>query len=148
MLSPAVGDTTCSTSLQTKKQRPKGCFILGGYRSLLKFEHAVASAVYSISRVLAGSIEFSVHFGSQVVYPALRRWDLCQGQLHPVRRKPLCDQFIRHGCRCSAQELVAEDVEQLVQPCRRGCLFAWNNTVFANAMATFSQCDWTFCLVR
>jgi len=51
---------------------------------------------------------FRVHFGSQVVHPAHRRWNLRPAQLHPVRRKPLRGQFIRQGCRCGAQELLAE----------------------------------------
>ena len=35
-----------------------------------------------------------------------------------------------------------------VQPCGRGGLFVVGNVVFANATASFSQCDWTFCLAR
>ena len=143
-LSLAVGDTTCSTSLQIKKQRQKRYFTLGGCRSL----HTMLASL-SLQEVWS----FPVHFGSQLVLPPRGRWDLCKLQLHQLRRKPLREQFIcQRFWRCTAHR----DVKPLkillrvvsVQPCRRGGLYVAGNVVFANAMASFSQCDWTFCLAR
>ena len=53
---------------------------------------------------------FRVDFGSQVVWPPRRRWDLCHRQLHNLQRKPLREQFIRQiFWRCTAHR----DVKQL-----------------------------------
>ena len=63
MLSPTVGDTTCSTSLQNKKQRQKRYFLLGGCRNLNTLLSSVLLVLcFRISPVLAGSIEFSGGF--------------------------------------------------------------------------------------
>ena len=86
-----------------KKQRQKRYFL----RSLSTL---LASVVFGYLQSLQEVWSFRVDFGSQVVLPPRRRWDLCQGQLRPSRRKPLREQFIfQKVWRCTAHR----DVKQL-----------------------------------
>ena len=109
MLSLAAGDTTCSTSLQIKKQRQK------------RIEKVLSPRCRSLNTMLAISVfgyleslqevwSFRVDFGSQVVLPPHRRWDLRTPKLRPLGRKPLRERFIcQKGWRCTAHR----DVSQL-----------------------------------
>ena len=89
MLSLAVGDTTCSTSFQI---------------------NALARVLFGYLQSLQEVWSFRAHFGSQVVFPPRRRWDLCHEKLHQLWGKPLREQFIfQRFWRCAAHR----DVQQL-----------------------------------
>ena len=89
---------TCSTSFQVLYPRCRSLNTL------------LASVVFGYLQSLPEVSSLRVHFGTQVVLPARRRWDLCTEQLHPLWRKPLREQFIcQNEWRCGAHR----DVKQL-----------------------------------
>ena len=90
---------------KSRNKDRKGTFYLVGAEVWIPCWPVLLSDISSPCRKYG----FRVHFGSQVVLPPHRRWDLCQGQLHQFWRKRLREQFIcPKGWRCSAQEFLVE----------------------------------------
>ena len=92
---------------KSRNKDRKGTFLLGGCRGLSRL---LVSVVLGYLQSLQEVWSFRVDFGSQVVLPPHRRWDLRTRKLHASGRKPLRERFIcQRVWRCTAHR----DVSQL-----------------------------------
>ena len=66
---------------------------------------------------MSSPVQFRWQSGYQVL-PPRRRWDLCQWQLHPLRRKPVYFRVVGEAWRCRAQEFLLGSLAGFWDGCR------------------------------
>ena len=123
------------------------------FSSVQKFDYDVGQLCFRVSAVLAGNIEFSGAFRPPSSFACCAAGGIYANEdfAHLGGSLSVSNSSAKYEGAVPTEmsnSLRSFEGRVFARPCRRGGLCVNNNAVFATATASFSQCDWAFCLAR